>query len=138
VVVIVSVLLTVPAIYGLLVLDGRNAMIGMLCLMLFLNASAVAMFVVLLFDLLPAEVIGVAVAVNSGLFGGSGGIVGPIIMGWSFDLTGSFAMGFTVMASGMLVAAVLTAFVYVHERRVILEKRRRAGVAATAVNAQAS
>ena len=138
VVVIVSVLLTVPAIYGLLVLDGRNAMIGMLCLMLFLNASAVAMFVVLLFDLLPAEVIGVAVAVNSGVFGGTGGIVGPIIMGWSFDLTGSFAMGFTAMAAGMVIAAVMTAFVFAHERRVIEEKRRKVGVAVVAADTRAS
>ncbi|MFO1378489.1 MAG: MFS transporter [Steroidobacteraceae bacterium] len=132
-VVITSVLLTVPAIYGLLVLEGRMAMITMLCLMLFLNASAIAVFIVLLFDLLPAEVIGVAVAVNSGVFGGTGGIVGPLVMGWSFDLTGSFAMGFMALAAGLVVSAALTAFVFKHERRVSGEKKRKALQAAGAV-----
>jgi len=123
---IVSIVLTVPAILGLLAMDGRTTMIAMLCLMLFLNASAVTVLVVLLFDLLPAEVIGVAVALNSGLFGGTGGIVGPLVMGWSYDLTGSFAMGFMAMAAGLVVAAVLVSFVFKHERRVSGEKRRRA------------
>ena len=127
-----SIVLTVPAILGLLAMDGRTTMIAMLCLMLFLNASAVTVLVVLLFDLLPAEVIGVAVALNSGLFGGTGGIVGPLVMGWSYDLTGSFAMGFMAMAAGLVVAAVLVSFVFKHERRASGEKKRRALEAAGA------
>jgi len=123
----VSVLLTVPAIFGLLVLEGHTAMSVMLGLMLFLNAAAVSMFIVLLFDLLPPEVIGVALAVNSGVFGGAGGIVGPVIMGWSYDLTGSFAMGFYALAGGLMIAAVLLSFVFVYERRVKWEKALKVG-----------
>jgi MFS transporter, ACS family, hexuronate transporter len=133
-IVIVAVLLSVPAILGLLAAEGQTALIGMLCLMLFLNAAAINASIVLIFDLLPAEVIGVAIAVNTGVFGAAGGIIGPLVMGWSFDRTGSFAMGFTAMAAGMIVAAALMAFVFVYERRVTQEKRRKAASAGTAAS----
>lgn len=126
IVVVCATLLTVPAIIGLPLAEGQGALIGMLCLMLFLNAATINASIVLLFDLLPAEVIGAALALNVGVFGAAGGIVGPLVMGWSYDVTGSFAMGFNAMAAGTIVAAVLLLFVLGHERRVLAEKRRKA------------
>jgi sugar phosphate permease len=124
-VIIVAALLTVPSIAALLAVDGRMLMIGTLSLMLFFNAAAVSIFVVLLFDLLPAEVIGVALATMVGIFGGLGGVVGPLIMGYSYDLAGTFFFGFAGMAAGLIVAVILLGFVYLYERRVKWEKRQK-------------
>jgi ACS family D-galactonate transporter-like MFS transporter len=129
VVIIVAAVLTVPSIIGLLAVDQRVPMIAMLCLMLFFNAAAVSIFVVLLFDLLPAEVIGVALATMVGVFGGCGGIVGPLIMGYSYDVTGSFLMGFASMAAGLLLAIFLLVLVLLYERRIKQDKRRKAAAA---------
>ncbi len=128
-VIIIAAVLTVPSIIGLLSVDQRALMIAMLCLMLFFNAAAVSIFVVLLFDLLPAEVIGVALAIMVGIFGGFGGIVGPLIMGYSYDLTGSFLMGFASMAAGILIAVFLLVLVYLYERRIKQEKRSKVAAA---------
>ncbi len=125
IVVVLATLLTVPAIVGLPLAEGRIALVGMLCLMLFLNAATINASIVLLFDLLPAEVIGAALALNVGVFGAAGGIVGPLVMGESYDMTGSFTPGFHAMAAGTVIAAVLLVFVLGHERRVLAAKRRR-------------
>jgi sugar phosphate permease len=125
VVIIAAAVLTIPSIAALLAVDQRFLMIGTLCLMLFFNAAAVSIFVVLLFDLLPAEVIGVALAMMVGIFGGLGGVVGPLIMGYSYDSTGSFLMGFVSMAAGLIIAVALLGFVLLYERRIKLDKRMR-------------
>jgi sugar phosphate permease len=124
-VIIIAAVLTIPSIAALLAVDGRILMIGTLCLMLFFNAAAVSIFVVLLFDLLPAEVIGVALATMVGIFGGLGGVVGPLVMGYAYDLSGTFFLGFVSMAAGLVVAAVMLGFVYLYERRIKLEKRQK-------------
>jgi len=124
-IIIVAAACTIPAIAGLLLVDDQPMVIATLCVMLFLNAAAVSLFVVLLFDLLPAEVIGVALATLVGIFGGLGGIAGPLIMGYAYDQTGSFLMGFVSMAAGMLIAAGLMIAVFAYERRIKMEKRRR-------------
>jgi sugar phosphate permease len=127
-VIMLGAALTVPAIAGLLLLDNEVAALAMIGLVLFFNAAAVSVFVVLLFDLFPPEIIGVALAVALGICGGIGGAVGPLIMGYAYDLTHSFGWGFGVMAVGMLVSIALLAYVFQHERRI-----RRAKLAATVV-----
>jgi hypothetical protein len=46
-------------------------------------------------------------------------------MGYAYDQTGSFLMGFVSMAAGMLIAAGLMIAVFAYERRIKIEKRRR-------------
>lgn len=125
-VIIAAALLTMPAIGGLLVLDDERAVIAMLCLILFFNSAAISIFVVLLFDLFPPEIIGVALALSLGLCGGLGGVAGPLTMGFAYDLTQSFSWGFIVMAGGMVISVALLSCVLPYERRIKQEKRAAA------------
>lgn len=128
-VIMLGAVLTIPAIAGLLVLDNETAVLAMIALVLFCNAAAVSLFVVLLFDLFPPEVTGVALAVAMGICGGLGAAAGPVILGYAYDVTHSFAWGFVVMAIGMAVSLTLLAFVFVHERRIRREKQLKATAA---------
>jgi len=128
-VIILGAVLTIPAIVGLLVLDNEFAVLVMIALVLFFNAAAVSLFVVLLFDLFPPETAGIALAVALGVCGGLGAAAGPVILGYAYDVTHSFAWGFIVMALGMAVSMTLLSFVYFHERRVRREKHRKAAAA---------
>lgn len=121
-------LLTVPAILGLVFSQEVTAVIGLMCLMLFLNAAAVNTLIVLLFDILPDEVLGMAVGIFAGIFGGLGGVIGPLVMGYSFDATGSFLGGFVTLATGILVGAGLLSPVFFYERRIKREKREKAAL----------
>ena len=121
-------LLTVPAILGLVWSQDVTAVIGLMCLMLFLNAAAVNTLIVLFFDILPDEVLGIAVGIFAGIFGGLGGVIGPLVMGYSFDATGSFLAGFIVLAAGTLLGAGLLSPVFFYERRVKREKREKANL----------
>lgn len=125
-VIILGALLTIPGIVGLLVLDNETAVLAMIALVLFCNAAAVSLFVVLLFDLFPPEVTGIALAVALGVCGGLGAAAGPVILGYAYDVTHSFAWGFVVMAVGMAVSMTLLSVVYFHERRIRSEKQRNA------------
>ncbi len=118
--------LTVPAILGLVFSQDVTAVIGLMCLMLFLNAAAVNTLIVLLFDILPDEVLGMAVGIFAGIFGGLGGVIGPLVMGYSFDATGSFLGGFVVLAAGIFLGASLLTPVFFYERRIKREKREKA------------
>jgi MFS family permease len=117
--------LTIPAIIGLLTLQDETAVLVMIGLVLFFNAAAVSVFVVLLFDLFPPEIAGVALAIALGVCGGLGAAAGPVIMGYAYDLTHSFAWGFGVMAIGMVVSLGLLGFVLPYERRIRREKTAR-------------
>ena len=128
-VIIAAALLTMPAIGGLLLLEDERAVIAMLCLILFFNSAAISIFVVLLFDLFPPEIIGVALALALGTAGGLGGVAGPLTMGFAYDLTHSFSWGFIVMAGGMLVSIALLSLVFPYERRVKREKQAAAAAA---------
>lgn len=68
-----------PTILGLVFSQEVTAVIGLMCLMLFLNAAAVNTLIVLLFDILPDEVLGMAVGIFAGIFGGLGGVIGPLV-----------------------------------------------------------
>ncbi|MBI3302663.1 MAG: hypothetical protein HYZ72_11415, partial [Deltaproteobacteria bacterium] len=87
------------------------------------NATAI-----LLFDLLPAEVLGVAAGVCIGLFGGLGGVAGPLILGYSYDHTGSFFWGFSGMGLGATVGSVVLIPILFYERRVKREKAQKAAL----------
>lgn len=128
-VLIAAAVLTIPGIVGLLAVDQQALVIAMLCLMLCCNGAAIGPFMVLIFDLMPAQVVGVAIAVQVGIFGSLGGLVGPLAMGYSYDATGSFAGGFAGMAAGLVVSIVLLCFVLRHERDTAREKQRRAAAA---------
>ncbi|HET9692854.1 MAG TPA: MFS transporter [Steroidobacteraceae bacterium] len=114
-VLIAAATLTIPGILGLLAVEQQGLVIAMLCLMLSCNGAAIGPFMVLIFDLMPAQVVGVAIAVLVGLFGSFGGLIGPLVMGYSFDLTGSFAGGFAAMAGGLVVSIGLLVLVMKHE-----------------------
>ena len=58
-VIMFGAVLTIPAIIGLLTLQNERAVLLMIGLVLFFNAAAVSVFVVLLFDLFPPEIAGV-------------------------------------------------------------------------------
>jgi sugar phosphate permease len=125
-VIILGAALTIPAIVGLLVLENEMAVLVMIGLVLFFNAAAVSLFVVLLFDLFPPEVAGVALATALGVCGGLGAAAGPVMLGYAYDVTHSFAWGFVVMAIGMVASMTLLAFVYFYERRIRSEKQAKA------------
>jgi sugar phosphate permease len=124
--------MTIPGIVGLLAVEQQAFVIAMLCLMLCCNGAAIGPFMVLIFDLMPAQVVGVAIAVQVGIFGSLGGLVGPLAMGYSFDATGSFAGGFAGMAGGLVIAIGLLALVLRHERQMGIQKAERARVAHSA------
>lgn len=123
---LVTGLLTGPAILGMLLSQDVTSVILLMSLVLFLNAAATNSLIVLLFDLFPAEVLGVTVAIFAGICGGSGGIIGPIILGRSYDQTGSFFWGFCILAVGAAVSALVLAPIALHEYRVKKEKAEKA------------
>jgi len=129
VVALVTGLLTGPAILGLLLSQDVTSVILLMSLVLFLNAAATNSLIVLLFDLFPAEVLGITVAIFAGVCGGSGGIVGPIILGYFYDQTGSFFWGFCTLAAGAAVSALVLVPIAVHERRVKKAKAEKAALA---------
>ncbi len=126
---LVTGILTGPAILAMLYSESVTSVILLMSLVLFLNAAATNSLIVLLFDLFPAEVLGITVALFAGVCGGAGGIVGPIVLGRSYDLTGSFFWGFCSLAGAALVAALVLVPVAVYERRVKQEKRDKADLA---------
>lgn len=125
-VIISSTLLTIPPMIGLFYVSSQASTIVMLCLVFFFNAAAVSKFLVLTFDLYPAEVIGVALAAEMGLFAGLGGILGPLIIGYAYDMTGSFFAGFATMAAGLFVAAASMILIFFYERKLKIEKNLKA------------
>jgi len=115
-------LLTGPAIIGLVVSQEVAYVIFFMGLALFANAATVNNLIVLLFDLFPAEVLGVAIAIFSGVCGGLGGVVGPLIMGYAYDHTGMFWWGFACLAMGAAIGAFVLVPIFFYERRVKQEK----------------
>jgi ACS family glucarate transporter-like MFS transporter len=129
VVALVTGLLTGPAIFGLLLSQDVTSVILLMSVVLFLNAAATNSLIVLLFDLFPAEVLGITVAIFAGVCGGSGGIIGPIILGHFYDQTGSFFWGFCLLALGAAVSALVLVPIAIHEHRVKKEKTEKAALA---------
>lgn len=129
IVALVTGLLTGPAILGLLLSQDVTSVIFLMSVVLFLNAAATNSLIVLLFDLFPAEVLGITVAIFAGVCGGAGGIVGPIVLGHFYDQNGSFFWGFCILAVGAAVSALVLVPIAVHEYRVKKEKAEKAALA---------
>jgi len=125
VVAIVCCLLTIPSIAGVLWFENRAAVVAMLSVMVLFNSAGVVTIGTLLFDLLPAETVGMGNGLMFGIFGGLGGILGPLILGRSFDLTGSFMTGFVIMGLGLGVAIALLSWVHRHEMHLRRQRARR-------------
>ncbi len=130
---LVTAFLSGPALFGLVMSQDVEHVILFTSITLFLNSAAFNATVILLFDLLPAEIIGIAAGVGIGLFGGLGGVVGPLILGYFYDHSGSFFWGFGTLGIGAVVGALVLVPIFFHEKRVKQEKAARAaqqGVAA--------
>lgn len=130
---LVMALLTCPAILLLTVTDDVGATIALMSVMLFFNSAALNGIMVLLFDLVPASLFGTGVGMVGGLSGGVSGIVGPWLMGYLYDLTGSFFGGFVTLACGTLLGAAALWPVAVYEKKVRSDKARRLAAALGAV-----
>lgn len=128
---LITGLLTGPAIVGLVFSEDVTMVILLMSVVLFLNAATTNSLIVVLFDLFPAEVLGVTIAIFSGIFGGSGGILGPIILGRFYDQTGSFFWGFCTLAGSAVVSAIVLIPIVFYEHRVKREKKERAALAQT-------
>jgi sugar phosphate permease len=118
-------LLTGPLMVALMLTHDMTGTIVLMSLILFFNAAAFNALIVLLFDLFPAEVVGVAAGVCIGLFGGLGGVTGPLILGYFYDHSGSFFWGFTAIGVGATVSALVLIPVWFYEQRVKKEKITR-------------
>ncbi|MGE4089939.1 MAG: MFS transporter [Candidatus Binatia bacterium] len=125
---LVTNLATGPLMIALMWTQDVAMTIVLMSIVLFLNAAAFNTLAVLLFDLLPAEVVGVAAGLCIGLFGGLGGVMGPIILGYSYDMTHSFFWGFSAIGLGASIAALAMVPVWRHEQQVKREKAARAQV----------
>ena len=121
-------LLTGPLMILLMLTQELTGTIALMSLTLFFNAAAFNALIVLLFDLFPAEVVGVAAGVCIGLFGGLGGVTGPLILGYFYDHTGSFFWGFTAIGVGATASAFVLIPVWFYEQRVKKEKAGRASL----------
>jgi len=126
-------LLTGPAMLALMLTQDMMGTIVLMSLALFLNAAAFNTLAVLLFDLFPAEVVGVAAGVCIGLFGGLGGVTGPLILGYSYDHTQSFFWGFCAIGLGATVASLVLIPVWYHEQKVKREKAEKAEMRSASV-----
>ncbi len=122
-------LLTGPAMVGLMLSEDLFFIVLLMSIALFVTAAMVNAMVVLLFDLLPAEVLGIAVGIYIGLFSGLGGAVGPLLLGYSYDHTGSFFWGFSGLGLGVTVTSLLLIPVLFYEKRVKREKMAKAALA---------
>jgi sugar phosphate permease len=118
-------ILTGPLMIALTNTQDVTMTIILMSAILFLNAAAFNALVVLLFDLFPAEVVGVAAGVCIGLFGGLGGVTGPIILGYSYDQTHSFFWGFSAIGIGASAASLILIPVWLYEQRIKREKKAR-------------
>ena len=119
-------LLTGPAMVGLMLSHEVTSTMLFMSAALFLNAAMANTLVILLFDLLPAEVLGMAMGIYIGCFGGLGGAVGPLILGYSYDHTGSFFWGFSGLGMGVTLMSFILVPIIFHERRVKREKAENA------------
>lgn len=115
-------LLTCPAIILLAYTQEVNTTILLMSIMLFLNSASLNGIIVLLFDLIPAEVFGTSVGIVGGLCGGLSGVIGPLLLGYLYDLTGSFFWGFVALGVGTLIGALALIPVIGYEKKIKREK----------------
>jgi len=69
--------------------------------------------------------------------GGTGGILGPLLMGYAYDRTGTFWWGFASLAVGAVITAFILIPIVIYEKRVKREKQIKAAQAAIGANVAA-
>ena len=114
---LVTAILTFPALVAMGMSEGVTATITFMSIALFLNSAAVNGFVVLVFDLIPAQVFGTAIGIVGGLCGGLGGVLGPLLLGYLYDKTGTFFWGFVSLGVGAMIGGLVLIPVLRYERQ---------------------
>ncbi len=127
---LVMALATCPAIIAVGYDHEVDTTIALMSLMLFLNSAALNGIMVLLFDLIPAASFGTSVGIVGGLCGGLGGVVGPLLLGYLYDLSGSFQWGFVALALATVLGAAAMLPVVAYEKKIRGEKAALAGAQA--------
>jgi sugar phosphate permease len=122
---LIAGLLTFPALMGMAQSQSVVVTIVMMSVTLFLNSASLNGVVVLVFDIIPAEVFGTAIGIIGGLCGGLGGVLGPLLLGYLYDQTGTFLWGFVALGFGATVGALALIPVISDERKMRQEKARR-------------
>jgi MFS family permease len=67
-------------------------------------------------------VFGTSVGIIGGLCGGLSGVIGPFLLGYLYDITGSFFWGFVALGVGTLIGALALIPVVGYEKRIKQEK----------------
>ncbi|HEV8712421.1 MAG TPA: MFS transporter, partial [Candidatus Binatia bacterium] len=119
---LVTGLLTFPALMGFALSQDVGTTILMMSVVLFLNSASLNGIIVLLFDIIPAEVFGTSIGIIGGLCGGLAGVIGPLMLGYLYDRTGSFFWGFVALGSGATLGALALIPVISYEKRIKREK----------------
>jgi sugar phosphate permease len=130
---LVTGLLTFPALLGFAWSREVNTTILMMSIVLFLNSASLNGIIVLLFDIIPAEVFGTSVGIVGGLCGGLSGVIGPLMLGYLYDRTGSFFWGFVTLGLGATLGALALLPVIEYERHIKREKAAKLLEGASAV-----
>ena len=120
-------LATCPAIIAVACAHEVPTTVALMSLMLFLNSAALNGIMVLLFDLIPPAAFGISVGIVGGLCGGLGGVVGPLLLGYLYDLSGSFLWGFVALALATVLGAAAMVPVVTYEKKIRVEKAALAG-----------
>ena len=123
-------ILTFPALMGMAQSQTVLLTITMMSVALFLNSASLNGVVVLVFDIIPAEVFGAAIGIIGGLCGGLGGVLGPLLLGYLYDQTGSFFWGFVALGLGATVGALALIPVIGYEKQVKREKAAQQAIVA--------
>jgi sugar phosphate permease len=119
---LIAGVLTFPALLAMAQSESVFMTIAMMSVALFLNSAAVNGFVVLVFDLIPAQVFGTAIGIVGGLCGGLAGIIGPLLLGYLYDQTGTFFWGFVTLGVGAMLGGLILIPVVAEEKRLKQEK----------------
>lgn len=128
---------TFPALMGMAQSQTVIVTIAMMSVTLFLNSASLNGVVVLVFDIIPAEVFGTAIGIIGGLCGGLGGVLGPLLLGYLYDQTGTFFWGFVALGLGATLGALALIPVIRDERSIKQEKaQRQASTASSTLTAE--
>ena len=129
---LVTGLLTFPALMGFALSQDVGITILMMSVVLFLNSASLNGIIVLLFDIIPAEVFGTSIGIIGGLCGGLAGVIGPLMLGYLYDRTGSFFWGFVALGVGATLGALALIPVVSYEKQVKHEKAIKRGTTSIA------
>lgn len=127
---------TFPALMGMVQSQTVMVTIAMMSVTLFLNSASLNGVVVLVFDIIPAEVFGTAIGIIGGLCGGLGGVLGPLLLGYLYDQTGTFFWGFVALGLGATLGA-LALIPVISDERTIKQKKARQHAATASSTLQA-